>query len=501
MDRNPLARPLMYILLGLLSVGASIVLGGQLASLVHCRGLLTGNSPFSGVQFMLSGDTSELGETASGCVPSMEQVWIWYVVLMVILGVVGAYIWTQWLHYKQSETYLVKDIKRREGIAQPKEIRRVAGREAVLSKAKQIRPSLKKVKRVDPKMVGIQLGWSDGDRIYVTSEDSVVLVGPPRSGKGFYVIIGAILDAPGAVVTTSTRGDNFAATWKLRSKGGRPVVLFDPQGMSGMTSTLKWSPMQGCENPQVAMRRSKVLIAASGMGKSDSNQEWAQVAETILAYLLHAGALGRVSTHELGKWGVSPKVAEGAIRILQDHPRSTPGWALGLENELKSDPRMLPSKWMGVGNALQALMLPEVTEALNPRSKEEELDPEQFIKDRGTLYLIGTKSGGGAIAPYLIALMDEITETARMLAFRSPGNRLDPPMALILDEIANLAPWPALPQVMADGGGVGIRVCLLMLFPRWPRSRSARHAARPRNGRSTRACHSGWPATATVSGC
>lgn len=42
------------------------------------------------------------------------------------------------------------------------------------------------------------------------------------------------------------------------------------------------------------------------------------------------------------------------------------------------------------------------------------------------------------------------------MAARSPGARLDPPMLLALDEIANLSPLPSLPTLMAEGGGSGI---------------------------------------------
>lgn len=37
--------------------------------------------------------------------------------------------------------------------------------------------------------------------------------------------------------------------------------------------------------------------------------------------------------------------------------------------------------------------------------------------------------------------------------FVDPGVRLDPPLSLILDEIANLPPWPGLPLVQSNGGG------------------------------------------------
>jgi type IV secretion system protein VirD4 len=60
---------------------------------------------------------------------------------------------------------------------------------------------------------------SRGTKVWASVEDSILLIGPPRSGKGLHVVINAILDAPGAVVTTSTRPDNLTATLKARQQG------------------------------------------------------------------------------------------------------------------------------------------------------------------------------------------------------------------------------------------------------------------------------------------
>ena len=67
--------------------------------------------------------------------------------------------------------------------------------------------------------------------MWASVEDSILLLGPPRSGKGLHVVINAILDAPGAVITTATRPDNIAATITARSRRG-PVAVFDPQRLA-----------------------------------------------------------------------------------------------------------------------------------------------------------------------------------------------------------------------------------------------------------------------------
>jgi type IV secretory pathway TraG/TraD family ATPase VirD4 len=54
------------------------------------------------------------------------------------------------------------------------------------------------------------------------------------------------------------------------------------------------------------------------------------------------------------------------------------------------------------------------------------------------------------------AFVEDLVETARRIAARSAGARLDPPLLLALDEIGNLAPLPSLPTLMAEGGGTGI---------------------------------------------
>ena len=73
--------------------------------------------------------------------------------------------------------------------------------------------------------------------------------------------------------------------------------------------------------------------------------------------------------------------------------------------------------------------------------------------------------------------MEDITETARARAARSPGARLDPPLLLALDEIANLTPLPSLPSLMAEGGGSGITTLAVLQSLAQARHRWGEHAA------------------------
>jgi hypothetical protein len=67
-----------------------------------------------------------------------------------------------------------------------------------------------------------------------------------------------------------------------------------------------------------------------------------------------------------------------------------------------------------------------------------------------------TEPISGIVLLFIAAFVEDLVETARRIAARSPGARLDPPLLLALDEIGNLAPLPSLPTLMAEGGGTGI---------------------------------------------
>ena len=91
--------------------------------------------------------------------------------------------------------------------------------------------------------------------------------------------------------------------------------------------------------------------------------------------------------------------------------------------------------------------------------------------------MLASSVGAAAAGPLIAALIEDITETARTLAARSAGARLDPPLLLALDEIANLTPLPSLPSLMAEGGGSGITTLAVFQSLAQARNSWGEHAA------------------------
>ena len=128
-----------------------------------------------------------------------------------------------------------------------------------------------------------------------------------------------------------------------------------------------------------------------------------------------------------------------------------------------------------VTNTFAALGDPDVLDAVSPRDGEQ-FDPDAFLRDRGSLYLVGTASGASATANIVAALVEDIVESARRQAAVSVGARLDPPLAVILDEAANY-PLPSLPSMMSEGGGTGITTFVVLQSLAQARARWGQHEA------------------------
>jgi type IV secretory pathway TraG/TraD family ATPase VirD4 len=363
------------------------------------------------------------------------------------------------------------------GLASRAEIAHAAGPQSVQRRGLQARPSLRAGDRaVPPEQVGYRLGRGRGGDLWCSVEDSALLVGPPRMGKGLHVVIPWILDAPGPVVATSTRPDTLAVTYHARRAIG-PVAIFDPQQLAGLPGGLRWSPVRGCESPRVALVRARGLAAGGGFthGLSDADF-WAGQTETVLRCLLHAAALDGRRALDLYRWSLSPITAADAVTVLTRSRNAADGWAEALDAAIHADPRTRDSVWLGVRRALAALADPDVLRAVDPEPGEA-FDPVAFLSRRSTLYLLASAVTSGSCAPLVAAFVEDITETARARAARSPGARLDPPLLLVLDEIANLTPLPSLPSLMAEGGGSGITTLAVLQSLAQARHRWGEHAA------------------------
>ncbi len=343
-----------------------------------------------------------------------------------------------------------------QGLASRGEVRRHLGERAVRARTPQTRPSLTG-RHYRTTQVGLSLGHDTrtGQPIWGSVEDSYLILGPPRSGKGVHLIIPRTVDAPGAVLVTSTRPDTLRATQTRRAQHG-PVLAFDPQQLAADTPRLRWSPTRGCTDPLVAINRARALAAGAHLAKGTTSdgEFWTAMAAAVLRAYLHAAALSERPIRDVLAWAARPQDPT-PVRILRQDSTAAPGWAEELAAQAGADPRQRDSVWAGVRRAVDSLADPRVLAACSPHPREQ-FDPSAFLEAHGTLYLLGSTGAQLSVAPLITALVEDLLDTSRARAASGPAGRLDPPLLLLLDEAANIAPIPTLPNLLADGGGAGI---------------------------------------------
>jgi type IV secretory pathway TraG/TraD family ATPase VirD4 len=315
--------------------------------------------------------------------------------------------------------------------------------------------------RLLPGQVALPLGHSRSVPLWVSLERPVYVLGAARSGKGTLIVVPFILAAPGAVVTTSTRTDNLRLSAACRAALG-PVEVFNLDGVGGLPHTMDWSPLEGCQDPAVAQRRARTLVAATGM--SGENAPWATTSGGIVQALLHAAALEGRTIADVYTWSRSPARADEAMRILETRGLGD-AWHLTIAQVREEDARMRANKWFGVDNAFAGLAVKAVRERLVPRRGPASFSTEEFLAGAGTCYMIARGANvtegsttAGTVGGFYSLFLDHVTDTARRLSQGAVGGRLDPPLTIVADELAHIDPWPAAPRMSAAGGGEGIQL-------------------------------------------
>jgi type IV secretion system protein VirD4 len=341
------------------------------------------------------------------------------------------------------------------GFASGWEVRKLLSARTVLSKAGQVRPSTanRPARETRPEDVGFYIGRDIRSRrkLYASIEDTAIIVAPPRQGKDSHFVIPFTIDAPGPCIVTSTRRETFVHTALVRAQFGE-VLVFDPFGWTGWPNRMRWSPLQGCDNPNVAAQRAGTLAEASHF--NISSRELAG-AITIIRCLLHAGAIRGVNFRDVMRWVFesNPHEAMDILRQGEREGRVVAGFSSQLELNRRNQ-----RGWATVNQIMSCFSHPNVLEDCSPQPGEE-FDLNKFLEGRNTLYFVGKKQDEwGGIAPVYATILQQYFRSARGRAMRNPTGRLDPPLTFELNQVTDLCPLGGLPVYMGESGGYGITV-------------------------------------------
>ncbi|MFK0283742.1 type VI secretion protein [Streptomyces sp. NPDC090499] len=281
----------------------------------------------------------------------------------------------------------------------------------------------------------------------------------------------AIRDALGPALVVTSNPALWSETKDARAKLG-PVLLYDPNHLCDTPARFHWSPTAHCEDKPTAIRRAQALLApVRPTAKID--QTVTDTAETLLRSYLHAAALENRTVRHVHRWAQGTGVQD-AVRTLRTHPKAAPGAAGELEAALTSHPERRDIAQELTARALAALFTVNIREACTP-NRTDALALDSFVAEGGTLYVVGEsiedpRTNPGAM-PLLTALVSSVVEHGRRMAERSSSGRLDPPLTLVLDDVAAVAPLPQLPDLLATGTDQGLPALALLRSHEQARSR------------------------------
>ncbi len=317
---------------------------------------------------------------------------------------------------------------------------------------------------------GGHLGWTDDGRGYLgaRARGSLLVIGPPGSGKTSAVIIPSVIVAPGACVSSSVKDEVLIATGQLRARRGR-VWHFDPGGEStpevDLTEVLpcRWSPLVGITAWDDARRAASRMAepmrqADSGGGNGghflDRARDWLEV-------LFYAAHVDHRPIGDVADWATSADsdaTAQEVLTVLigagDAGDPGAPIAARQVEGLLA-----MPDRERGsVLSTLSRVLRVYGSTAARAVGDRADFDVDAFVRSTDTLYITAAPDRQHEYAPLLAGLLEALrfATYARHRAEATAATKL-PHVTFVLDEANNTAPVP-LPAIVSEAGGQSLHL-------------------------------------------
>ncbi|MGP6175486.1 type IV secretory system conjugative DNA transfer family protein [Corynebacterium sp. A21] len=307
---------------------------------------------------------------------------------------------------------------------------------------------------------GLRIGHevSTKQGLYAGWEDLHLILAGPRIGKTTASVIPAIVEAPGAVVTTSNKSDIVYDTYELTHRRGS-VYIFDPQGIAANVDQDPWfyDPLSyiraDVENMDAAAGALASLFASPYLRDESGDNYFPNAAKNLLTGMLLAAALERRPISDVLLWANNEK-DPAPQNILANYPQWD-FWRKTLQSQYQLTEKTRSGVFGQAQNMVAMLSRSEVRRWVDPRPGAVEFNPHDFVRQgRPTLYLL-SKEGPRSVGMLTTILTVAVMEAAEDYGIEC-GGRLPVPMVCPLDEAANTVLWKDLPSMYSHYGSRGI---------------------------------------------
>ncbi|MHB8220381.1 MAG: type IV secretory system conjugative DNA transfer family protein [Acidimicrobiales bacterium] len=288
-------------------------------------------------------------------------------------------------------------------------------------------------------------------RVLLAAEpgQSVAVVGPTQSGKTTALAIPAILGWAGPVVAASVKTDLVRDTLDWRRSRGT-VWCFDPARTTGLPAS-GWSPLPAARTWGGARRMAADLTeVAHGPGTTADGEFWYAAAAKLLAPLLYGASAAGLTMHDVVRWVDTQEVAEVA-EILET--TDSPEALQAARATWLRDERQRSSVYTTAETVLEPFAEPYGM----PTTGCGDIDAGALLDGPNTLYLCAPAHDQRRLRGLFTTVVKQVVETAYTRS-SARGAPLTPPLLVVLDEAANIAPLPELDGLAATCAGHGVQL-------------------------------------------
>jgi type IV secretion system protein VirD4 len=301
------------------------------------------------------------------------------------------------------------------------------------------------------------LGRAYGRLLAAERRQSVIVFAPTETHKTVGLAIPVLLEWDGPVIATSIKTDLVRDTLAARGEVGEAMV-FDPTRVTGLQRT-QATPLSSCGSWRGAMRVAHWLTRATQTASAgiENADFWYATAEKLLAPLLFAAAASGASMADVVGWLEEGERAKEEVSEALEQagvPEAHRAWVASWEREERQRSSIRTTAETIVGAFSDPLVAKETSEA--------QYTPARLLDGRAnTLYLCAPTHEQERLRPLFSMMIQELLAVVYESA-AATGKPIDPPLLLLLDEAANIAPIPNLDEVASTGAGQGVQ--LLSVF-------------------------------------
>jgi len=298
----------------------------------------------------------------------------------------------------------------------------------------------------------LTLGAAGGRLVAADAGHSLLVVGPTQSFKTTGLAVPALLEWQGPVVAASVKGDLVRDTIAWRRRQGQ-VWVYDPTASTDLPSA-RWSPLAAAVTWAGARRVADGLVEAgrTSPGGLTDGDFWYATASKLLAPLLLGAAVSGRTMADVVRW-VDVQESEEVVEALETAGQ----WQAlqALRATWGRDDRQRSAVYTTAETVVEVFADPTVAASATPGCRD--IDPAGLLESDNTLYLCAPAHEQRRLRPLFSGLVTRVIDAAFDRAGHQ-GGRLHPPLLIVLDEAANVAPVAELDVLASTAAGHGIQL-------------------------------------------